>query len=149
MQKMTKAFWAAYKSLYSNAAPEPVKPRKKPSRDEEIEQEKYNYWFAAELEPKGYRWFHVPNGGYRNQIQGAKFKRQGVKKGIPDIVVPVPRKPYHGLIIELKRVNGVASDVKAEQKDWLRWFRAQGWSAHVAFGFEHAKQITEKYLNVE
>ena len=32
-------------------------------------------------------WFHVPNGGARNKAEAAKFKRMGVKAGIPDVCI--------------------------------------------------------------
>jgi hypothetical protein len=73
----------------------------------------------------------------------------GVKRGVPDIVCPMARKGRHGLVIELKRVDGAMSDLSTEQKDWLNWFKEQNWSTHVAFGFEHAKRIIEGYFDVK
>lgn len=145
--KPTKRYWQAYAALYGNGEIETnPRPRKKRSRDEEIEQEKFNCWFATYLEPKGYRWFHPANNAAKNQIVGAKFRRLGVKAGVGDIVCPMPRKGHHGLVIELKRVDGKMSDVSEVQRDWLDWFKAQGWSTHVAFGFEHAKRIVMEYF---
>ena len=46
--------------------------------------------------------YHCPNGGYRNKIEAANLKRQGVKSGVPDLFLPVPRKNKHGLFIEMK-----------------------------------------------
>lgn len=39
---------------------------------------------------------HIPNGGKRNAREGARFKRMGVKAGVPDIAFPIPRGGYHG-----------------------------------------------------
>lgn len=136
----------AFGALYGNEKVDPPKVKKPRNRDEEIEQEKFNVWFSTFLEPKGYKWFHSPNGGRRNPIEGAKLKRLGVKKGIPDLILPMGRNSYHGLVIELKRVDGKLSDLSFEQKEWLEWFKGQRWSAHVAFGFEHAKRIVLEYL---
>ncbi len=50
----------------------------------------------------------IPNGGARgndsqtNKIRGAMLKAEGVKKGVPDIFLPVPLNGYHGLYIEMK-----------------------------------------------
>ena len=83
-------------------------------------------------------------------LEGAKFKRMGVKRGVPDIIIPMPRvgvrSPYHGLVIELKRPDGKMSDLSEEQKDWLDWFATQGWQTRVAFGFEEAKAIVLEYF---
>ena len=45
---------------------------------------------------------HIPNGGSRNQLEARNLKLQGVKSGVPDICLPVPRGKYHGLYIEMK-----------------------------------------------
>ncbi|MBX4189704.1 VRR-NUC domain-containing protein [Candidatus Parcubacteria bacterium] len=155
-RKPTKKFWANYSSLYGHSTclsePKPKKPRR---RDEELEQEKFNVWFDKVLKPLGYRWFHPANGGKRQgkfikgkwvPTEGAKFKRLGVKSGVPDVILPVSRSPYHGLVIELKRVDGKRSDVREDQQEWLDWFTKAGWRTEVAYGFEEAKAITLEYL---
>ena len=50
--------------------------------------------------------YHVPNGGSRNKAEAANLKRQGVKSGVPDVCLPVPRGNSHGAYIELKRIKG-------------------------------------------
>jgi hypothetical protein len=145
----TKRYFQAFGALYGNtdiSGIKPQRPRKKRDDPEAQEQIKFNVWFVKEMEPKGYRWFHSPNGGARNAQEGAKFKRMGVKPGVPDIVLPMPRKSYHGLVIELKRVDGSIGDLSDSQNDWLNWFKTQQWSVHVAFGFEEAKKIVTDYF---
>ena len=61
--------------------------------------------------------FHIPNGGSRSKAEAGRFKAEGVKAGVPDLFLPVPRGEYHGLFIELKRRQG--GRVSDEQKDWL------------------------------
>ena len=39
---------------------------------------------------------HVPNGGRRDIREAAKFKRMGVKAGVPDLVLLYPSGGYHG-----------------------------------------------------
>lgn len=55
------------------------------------------------------KWFHaIPNGGSRGEskrgamIQGATMKAEGLKKGIYDTFLPVPRMGYHGFYLEMK-----------------------------------------------
>lgn len=124
------------------------KKKKKRSFDEDVEQIKFNLWFDDFLWDKDYRWFHPANGGSRTLAEGSKFKRMGVKAGVPDIIVPMASKSYHGLVIELKRRDGRPSDVRAEQKDWLAWFKRHNWANHVAYGFNHAKEIVMDYFGL-
>lgn len=34
--------------------------------------------------------YHVPNGGHRHKLVAVKLKEQGVKAGVPDLVLPMP-----------------------------------------------------------
>ncbi len=54
-------------------------------------------------------WFHPPNGGSRNAREAANLKKQGVKPGVPDVVIMEPRKGFHGFFIELKSAKGKMS----------------------------------------
>ena len=43
----------------------------------------------------------------------------GVKSGVPDLMLPIPKGGYHGLFIELKKeVGGITSK---EQIDWSQF----------------------------
>ena len=88
--------------------------------------------------------FHVPNGGARNKTEAARFKAEGVKAGVPDIFLPVPRYEYHGLFIELKRLDG--GRVSPEQKAWLEDLNSKGYKAVIAYGWEDASQRILDYL---
>ena len=87
--------------------------------------------------------FAVPNGGARNVVTGQRLKQEGVKRGVPDIWLPVARCGYHGLVIELKAGKGRATP---EQKAWLQALRAEGWLALVCVGAEAARQVVQAYL---
>lgn len=60
---------------------------------------------------------HIPNGGRRDPIEARHLKEQGVKPGVPDLCLPVPRGRFHGLYIELKTQRGHATP---EQEWWGR-----------------------------
>lgn len=86
----------------------------------------------------------IPNGGLRNMPEAVRFKAEGVRKGFPDMILPVARKGYHALAIELKRVKG--GRVAPEQRQWLDDLSIQGWRAVVCRGFDEAKAEIESYL---
>lgn len=68
----------------------------------------------------------------------------GVKPGVPDLFLPVPRGKFHGLFIELKSSTGRLTD---NQRQWLQDLAASGYAACVCFGFDEAKNDILKYLN--
>ena len=89
--------------------------------------------------------FHVPNGGARDRVTGAKLKAAGVKPGVPDICLPVARGGYHGLYIELKYGKNTTSE---SQKEWLTHLEAAGYKAQVCYGRDEAVQAIKDYLEV-
>ena len=46
--------------------------------------------------------FAVPNGGSRHKIEAANMKRQGVKRGVADVILQIPKKGYASLCLEFK-----------------------------------------------
>ncbi len=88
---------------------------------------------------------HIPNGGYRNQIEAANLKLQGVKAGVPDLVLPVARGGYFGLYIEMKADKSCKTS--KYQEEWIEDLRKEGYQAGVCYGFEHAIKVLEKYLS--
>lgn len=90
--------------------------------------------------------YHTPNGGKRDSGTAVKFKKQGVKAGVPDICLALPKGKYHGLYIELKAVGGTLSDAQCE---YLRWLKKNGYCATVCIGAQRAIAVIEEYLNLE
>ena len=86
---------------------------------------------------------HVPNGGKRDKATATALKRQGVKAGVPDIVLPAARGGYHGMYIELKAGQNKAT---ASQKRWLEYLRQQGYFTAVCYGWQSAAELIETYL---
>jgi len=91
--------------------------------------------------------FHIPNGGSRNPIEARHLKEQGVKTGVPDIFLPVPKDGYHGLWIELKRRKG--GRVSDAQKGFIQTMNRLGYMAVVCRGWEEARDNILDYLNAE
>jgi len=102
----------------------------------------------AELASKKYpelRWLHsIPNGAFVNIVTAVKLKKSGVKKGIPDLCLPVSRGGFHGLYVELKRVKG--GRVDPEQAECHLFLGNAGYRVAVCKGWEAAKATILDYL---
>ncbi len=85
----------------------------------------------------------IPNGGHRHKATAARLKTEGVKRGVPDLCLPVARNGAHGLYIELKTERGKPTP---EQIGWIRALRRQGYVAEVCRGWESARSMIEHYL---
>ena len=77
--------------------------------------------------------------------QAMKAKRAGMKKGYPDIFLPVPRGIFHGLFIELKKAGGKKPD--PEQEKWLKALAEQSFECFCCKGSKAAISTIESYLN--
>lgn len=87
---------------------------------------------------------HIPNEGKRSKATGGRLKKEGLRKGYPDIVLNVSSKDYHALFIELKRRKG--SKKTQEQKDWIRKLNEYGYAAVFCYGWEEAWEVIHAYL---
>ena len=88
--------------------------------------------------------FHIPNGSYKSMTARIKSKQEGLKSGVPDLMIPIARKDYHGLFIELKRIKD--SKVSDSQKEWIDILNSQGYRAVVCYGSSEAIKEIENYL---
>lgn len=88
--------------------------------------------------------FHIPNEGARSVVTGAHLKQQGMKKGVPDLFLPVAKGRYHGLFIEMKSKTGKPT---ADQKWWIDHLRLQGYCAVICYGCSQAIDVLEQYLD--
>ena len=122
-----------------------VKPRVPTEDQEQIALFNWAAWMSKTKWPELAMMYHVPNGGYRNKAEAGRFRAQGVKSGVPDIVLPVARGGYHGLYIELKRTVG--GRVSEEQREWLGKLNAQGYYTAVCKGWEEASHVVRSYLD--
>lgn len=86
---------------------------------------------------------HVPNGGSRNPIEAVHLKQQGVRSGVPDIHLPVPRSGYASLWIEMKYGK---NRVTANQRKWIDALRNAGNAVAVCYSADEAIKIIETYL---
>ena len=87
--------------------------------------------------------FHVPNERRASIPRRVALKRAGVRKGIPDIVVPVSNDKYSGLYIEMKVKPNKASP---EQMAILRQLNSVGNYAVHCWSAQDAIEIINKYV---
>ena len=87
--------------------------------------------------------FATPNGGQRHPAVAAKLKAEGVRRGVPDLCLPVARHGFHGLFIELKTETG---RLTREQAQWLERLDAEGFMAVWCRGWANAQQTLIDYL---
>ena len=90
--------------------------------------------------------YHIPNGGKRNPCEAARMKKMGVRAGVADYHLPVPRGAYTGLWIELKATPPHDAAVQSNQREWLGKMQDQGAVAVVCKGWMQAKRVIEWYL---
>lgn len=88
--------------------------------------------------------YHIPNGGLRNKAVAVRLTAEGVRRGVPDMCLPVARRGFHGLYIELKRKK--KGKTSTEQDEWIELLTKQGYKAVVCHGFEEARTVIEQYL---
>lgn len=87
--------------------------------------------------------FAIPNGGQRNRVTGARLKAEGVKPGVPDIMLPVARKQWHGLWIEMKAETNMTS---SHQKIWLNALQCEGYQISICYTWIEARDTILTYL---
>lgn len=115
---------------------------------------------AKQLEPRLDLLFAIPNGGKRDGITASRLKAEGVKSGVPDLMLPVPSAAakglsgvsYSGLFIELKRPKsgrGIAGKESTQQSEWSKRLNEQGYFACARIGWISAKYVICIYLGVD
>ena len=88
--------------------------------------------------------FAVPNGGHRNIITAKKLKDEGVRAGVPDLFLAVPRGIWHGLFVEMKRNNRCRPS--GNQVKMLKLLQTRGYHTVVAHSFDEAVEAIKTYL---
>lgn len=130
----------------------PITPEMIAGKSEGSQQKALMMWAAmnTHIYPQ-LKWLvHIPNGGTRNIREAVELKAQGVKAGVPDLMlaysIPDYRRGYgcyHGLFIEMKVKS---NEVRVEQIEWLNNLSTNGYYCAVCYSWEEARDILIKYL---
>lgn len=87
--------------------------------------------------------YAIPNGGKRRIVTAARMKAEGARVGVSDLHLPVPRRGYHGLWIEMKSAKGRLSP---EQREWLDAMAQLGHYVCVCRAWDEARTALTMYL---
>ena len=120
--------------------------RASPRRLEDAEQRALMNW--AKLVTVGdetleQKLIHVPNGGARSPVEAAILVGLGVKKGVPDILLPIRTPQYGAGWWELKAGNNKLSE---DQLAWHARLRAAGHYVQTYWHWHEAAQDILRYL---
>lgn len=90
----------------------------------------------------------TPNGGKRtgqfgSGAAGARMKAEGVRKGFPDMSLPVSRRGYHALFIEMKVGRNKPDDY---QITWLNRLTTYGNLCAVCYSWRQAAAVLSWYV---
>ncbi|MDT3718457.1 VRR-NUC domain-containing protein [Pseudomonas oryzihabitans] len=136
-------------ALKSWAAPREARTRKKKPVDwEGKEQAALFRWIDLQYPKDSKLIYHVPNGGDRHMLTAKKLKAQGVRAGMPDINIDIPRGGWHGMRIEFKATPPRDADVAANQEATLQLLNDQGYLAIVCRGVHDAEEHIRAYMRL-
>ena len=129
----------------TTAAKLPLNPAVRDTMNEHAHQVALFAWafLARKQRPELEALYAVPNAGKRSIGAAAYIKSEGLRSGVPDICLPVPRGGFGALYIELKSATGRTSE---QQKKWLSRLNGLGNMAVVCRGWLEAKDTIEGYL---
>jgi hypothetical protein len=85
---------------------------------------------------------HFPNEGRRSARYGKLLKDLGMRAGVADLLIAMPRHGYGGAWIELKSSGGKLSDF---QKDFLYDMRQQNYYVSVCWSVDEAIKVISWY----
>jgi hypothetical protein len=113
---------------------------------------------TAEAIPELLDMFAIPNGGLRDPRTAASLKAEGVKSGVPDVFLPIPRHGLAGLFIELKRPTTEGTGPKGktrrkgsekqQQSEWIERLQLRGYGAITVVGYNQAKITVCAWLGI-
>jgi hypothetical protein len=95
--------------------------------------------------PELKRFFAIPNGGHREQGAAVKFYLEGVRRGVLDTCLPLPRHGKAGLWIEFKAGS---NNLTPDQVEWKAALELEGHEVHVVREWIEAAEITAAYLKL-
>jgi len=97
----------------------------------------------------------IPNAARRTKRERGRLLAEGLKAGVWDLFLPVPRCGFAGLYLETKiherrpvggKVRMVKTSLTPAQRDWQQRVREQGYCCRVYHNLEELEAILIDYL---
>lgn len=88
--------------------------------------------------------FAVPNGGARDAVTGRILKMEGVVAGVADLILLVPNKHHHALLIEMKTEKGRQSP---SQREWQKNIEQYNYKYVICRSLDDFIKTINDYLN--
>lgn len=122
-----------------------MRPVEKMKTTERAEQVAVFQWIDASIGkyPALKNAFHPANGGKRHIGVARKMKAEGVKRGVPDIILLYPSKGFHGLVIEMKIKGNYPT---LDQKEWMCRLVKANYKVALCYSADEAIAVLENYL---
>ena len=90
--------------------------------------------------------YAIPNGSNKSIATAMKFKREGLRSGVPDICLPVARGKYHGLYMEFKRTPKLK--LADNQVEWASKLSGQDFFVATVASRDTAIAVVKRYLDL-
>lgn len=87
--------------------------------------------------------YATPNGGKRDRKEAAKMKAEGVRAGVPDLTLAVPRGQWKALYIEMKILPNQPTD---DQREMMELLTKQGYYCQVVYTKEQFIELVNNYM---
>ena len=87
-------------------------------------------------------YYATPNEGNRTKGERIKRIKEGMKKGVPDWCLPVPKGIYHGLFLEFKSKDG---RLTKEQFLYLKRLSEHLYKVAVPRSLDQAIEVLRSY----
>jgi len=136
------------KKLHLTASPRKLKLRSWMPRETDLQAAVFDWakWEVARR-PELFLLYAIPNGAVAGPGRFATvnwMKSQGMRNGVPDICLPVPRAGFSSLYIEMKSKDGTTTD---DQDRYIAVLRHYGNKVEVCRSSEAAIAAITEYLN--
>lgn len=139
------AEWRRWLAEQNGEAPA-KKPRAKPKHTESRLQEGCVRWFRLQYPKYARLFFSIPNGAKMDPKHAVFMVREGMLKGVADMMLAVPAGGYHGLFIEFK-TNSRDSQQSDDQVAFQAAAQAMGYKYIVVRDAEQFVHEIYTYLH--
>lgn len=100
-------------------------------------------WFRYQYQDLSKALFAVPNGANKSKTARTKFKEEGLLSGVADLILLVPNRTYHALLIEMKTRTGRQ---EPSQKEWQEAIEPLGYRYVICRSLDEFMGIVNDYL---